>query len=548
MAVTDPADAATDLARPTAGGLGHAAPAGVPGSLGELRAAGYEPRSVKRELRDNTLRRLAELRERYPDDPAQAISAADGLFPGVVGYEDTVVPQLLQAVLSEHDTLLLGLRGQAKTRLLRSMVHLLDEWIPVIDHESVTIPDDPVRPTTTAGRRAQRQLSDDLPVRWLHRSERFHEKLATPDVTIADLIGEIDLIKHAEGRYLSDESTMHFGLVPRSNRGLFVMNELPDLSPRIQVGLFNVLEERDVQIRGYPIRLHLDVCLMFSANPEDYTNRGRIVTPLKDRIGSVVRTHYPRDLDEAVRITRGSAFVERRASGRERHETSATAEESPTPASAERRDVVAPPEVRVPDVMHQLVELTVAAARTSAHINQASGVSVRASIAAIECLVSAAELRAIRTGENDVVVRPSDASHIHAAFRGKIELLLADESSDGTGAVATEDRLVDALWGESIKDLVGEHVDVEDLEHIARGFAGGLRLEFGDDATADAVVRSLDAVDGLREAADDLASKLGLNAQDNGELACAGELLLEFLYVNNRLSKLVTRGGSAYKR
>src|SRR5205809_1530026 len=265
-----------------------------PATLGQLKETGYKPRSVKDELRANALRKLKSRGE---------------LVPGIVGYRDTVIPQIINGILSRHDMLFLGLRGQAKTRMLRMLPELLDEWIPVL--ADVEINDDPIAPTTKTGKRIVTEQGDDAKIEWVHRSDRYHEKLATPDVTIADLIGEIDLVKHAEGRYLSDESTMHFGLIPRSNRGIFAINELPDLAPRIQVGLFNVLEERDVQIRGYRMKLDLDVCLVFSANPEDYTNRGRIVTPLKDRIGSVVRTHYPESVDEGIQIAEQNAYVDR---------------------------------------------------------------------------------------------------------------------------------------------------------------------------------------------------------------------------------------------
>src|SRR5438270_1499564 len=265
-------------------------------TVGQPREAGYGPMSVKDELRKNLIRKL---------------KAGEELFPGILGYRDTVIPQIVNGILSKHDLLFLGLRGQAKTRILRMLPDLLDEWIPVLS--GVEINDDPIAPMTTAGKRILAEQGDDAKIEWVHRADRYHEKLATPDVTIADLIGEIDLVKHAEGRYLSDESTMHFGMIPRSNRGLFAINELPDLAPRIQVGLFNVLEERDVQIRGYPIRLNLDVCLVLRANPEDYTNRGRIVTPLKDRIGSVIRTHYPETLDEGIRVTEQNAWLDRNA-------------------------------------------------------------------------------------------------------------------------------------------------------------------------------------------------------------------------------------------
>src|SRR6478672_4519911 len=268
-----------------------------PATLGQLKETGYQPSSVKDELRRNLIRKL---------------KAGEDLFPGIVGYRETVVPQIVNGILSKHDLLFLGLRGQAKTRILRMLPDLLDEWIPVL--AGVEINDDPLDPTTKTGRR---------------------------------LIGEVDLVKHAEGRYLSDETTMHFGLIPRSNRGLFAINELPDLAPRIQVGLFNVLEERDVQIRGYPIRLNLDVCLVFSANPEDYTNRGRIVTPLKDRIGSVIRTHYPETMDEGIRIAEQNAWIDR-AGG--------------TSGSGVR--------VEVPRFISEIVEETVRLARSSPHVSQ----------------------------------------------------------------------------------------------------------------------------------------------------------------------------------
>lgn len=506
-----------------------AKPGAVPSTLGELVARGYRYRSVKQELRENALRRL---------------SRGERLFSGLVGYDDSVVPQIVQGILSGHDVLLLGLRGQAKTRILRAFGALLDEWIPVIDAPGVDLPDDPVHPTTGAGRRAVADTGDDTPIRWLHRAHRYHEKLATPDVTIADLIGEIDLIKHAEGRYLSDEATMHFGLVPRSNRGLFVINELPDLAPRIQVGLFNVLEERDVQIRGYPIRLELDLCLLFSANPEDYTNRGRIVTPLKDRIGSVVRTHYPADNDEAMRITRENAFVDR-AEGLGHAAPSTPGGASAAPRFEPAGEPPRAPEVVVPHVMHEIIEEMIRQARTSPHINQASGVSVRASIAALECVVSGAEMRGLRTGEARVLVRPCDTGHVAAALRGKVELMLSEESPDGA---STEDRLIQALLGEATRAVVGRHLRVEDVEHVAGAFGGGLRLALDDTTNAADAVASMEHVEGLLEVARALAPGVELDPSDAPSLACAGELVLEFLYVNNRLSKVTRRGGAAYGR
>src|SRR5438105_9120087 len=305
-----------------------------PATVGQLKETGYQPSSVKDELRRNVIRKL---------------KAGEELFPGVIGYRDSVIPQIVNGILSKHDLLFLGLRGQAKTRILRLLPQLLDEWMPIL--ADVEINDDPIGPITKTGRRIVAEQGNDAKIEWVHRDDRYHEKLATPDVTIADLIGEIDLVKHAEGRYLSDESTMHFGLIPRSNRGIFAINELPDLAPRIQVGLFNVLEERDLQIRGYPIRLNLDVCLVFSANPEDYTNRGRIVTPLKDRIGSVVRTHYPESLDDGITIAEQNAWLARTTSGSD-------------------SGVL----VDTPRFMQEIVEELVRLARSSPHVSQASGV------------------------------------------------------------------------------------------------------------------------------------------------------------------------------
>src|SRR5947207_10906384 len=332
-------------------------------TVGQLKETGYKPSSVKDELRRNVIRKLR---------------AGEELFPGIVGYRESVIPQIVNGILSKHDLLFLGLRGQAKTRILRLLPTLLDEWIPVL--AGVEINDDPILPMTKTGKRIIAEQGGDAQIEWVHRDDRYQEKLATPDVTIADLIGEIDLVKHAEGRYLSDESTMLYGLIPRSNRGLFAINELPDLAPRIQVGLFNVLEERDVQIRGYPIRLNLDVCIVFSANPEDYTNRGRIVTPLKDRIGSVIRTHYPETIDEGITVTQQNAWLERDAGVK----------------------------VEMPRFMAEVVEEVVRLARSSPHVSQASGVSVRTSIANAETVVSNAERRGIVTAEKRVVTRMCD--------------------------------------------------------------------------------------------------------------------------------------------
>lgn len=470
-------------------------------TVGDLRTSGYTPCSVKDELRRNLIARLR---------------SGDELFPGIIGYDQTVIPQVVNAILSRHDMLFLGLRGQAKTRMLRMLPGLLDEWIPVL--AGVQLNDDPVAPRTREGRRLLEQQGDRAPVRWVHRSSRYLEKLATPDVTIADLIGEIDLVRHAEGKYLSDESTMHFGLVPRSNRGIFAINELPDLSPRIQVGLFNVLEERDVQIRGFPLRLDLDVCLVFSANPEDYTNRGRIVTPLKDRIGSVIRTHYPATVEDGLRIARENAWTDRLAG----------------PSGSGVR-------VEVPGFLARIIEEVVRQARSSPHVSQSSGVSVRTSIANVESVVSNAERRGIRTAERKVVARISDLHAIIASSRGKIELTLAEDD-------ATEEKLIRSLLGEAVKTVFNGVARVEQLESVVEQFKNNLTFPCGDEIPAEEFVANMKAVKGLTAAAQMVAGALEVDASEPGMLASVGELVLEGLYVNDRLSKFTSKGQPYFRR
>lgn len=474
-----------------------------PSTLGALRRSDYRYRPIKEELRENLLTRLRS------DQP---------LFRGLVGYDTTVIPQLVNGILARHDLLLLGLRGQAKTRILRALPELLDDWIPVV--AELDIPDDPLCPQLHATRRRIERDGDDTPIRWIHRDERYHEKLATPDVTIADLIGEVDLVKHAEGRYLADEGTMHFGLIPRSNRGIFAINELPDLAPRIQVGLFNVLEERDVQIRGFPVRLNLDVLLVFSANPEDYTNRGRIVTPLKDRIGTVVRTHYPHNTTEAMRITRENADLARPGG----------------------------PPVVMPRWVHEIVEEMVRLARTSPHINQQSGVSVRTSITALEVVVASAERRAVRCGESAIVPRVSDLEAVRAACRGKIELMLAEDET-------AEDRLIDALVGEALKNIAANYLEIDQTERIVNAFLGGkTRIEVGDDVPAAEVLATARKLPGLVETAERIVREVcGDNVKDDDAmsellLASGVEFVLEALHVNDKLSKYSFRERTFYKQ
>jgi magnesium chelatase subunit I len=476
-----------------------------PATVGQLKQTNYRPRSVKDELRSNLIKKLKDNEE---------------LFPGIVGYRDTVIPQIINAILSKHDILFLGLRGQAKTRILRMLPDLLDEWMPILS--GVEINDDPLRPMTRTGQRILAEQGDDAKIEWVHRNDRYQEKLATPDVTIADLIGEVDLVKHAEGRYLSDENTMHYGLIPRSNRGLFAINELPDLAPRIQVGLFNVLEERDIQIRGYPIRLNLDVCLVFSANPEDYTNRGRIVTPLKDRIGSVIRTHYPESVQEGITIAQANAYTARD-----------NAKEDPSASGVK---------VEVPDFMQEIVEEVVRHARSSPHVSQASGVSVRTSIANLETVISNAERRAITRNESRVVPRISDLNLLVASCRGKIEMTLAAEEE------GAEDKLVQSLIGEAVKKTFDRCADVDGYEHIVEQFKGNLTFPAGDDLAADEFVNNMRAIKGLEKSAAALAKEMELDAGDPQMLASVGEFLLEGLYVNNRLSKYSKQGKTFFRR
>jgi len=465
-------------------------------TVGALKASGYQSCCVKDELRRNV---IAHLRR------------GEELFPGILGYRETVIPQIIHGILSRHDLLFLGLRGQAKTRILRLLPELLDEWMPSLADSEVL--DDPLAPGLATGRRIIQEKGDAAPVEWVHRSARYHEKLATPDVTIADLIGEIDLVKHAQGRYLSDQSTMHYGLIPRTNRGIFAINELPDLAPKIQVGLFNVLEERDIQIRGYPIRLNLDLCMVFSANPEDYTNRGRIVTPLKDRIGSVIRTHYPQTIEEGIAITTQNAWLERDSG-------------------------IA---VQVPRFMHEILEEFVRLARRSPHINQSSGVSVRCSIANAENLVSSAERRAIMHGEKNIVTQIDDLAFINASCRGKIELMLAEGDS-------AEDQLIASLTGEAVKNVFARYGDVNEFDALAMEFKGGLTLQVGDEVPTATLLENYAHVKGLKSQAAKLAAGLGLNPADPAALVSAGEFLLEALYVNNRLSKASVKGKTFFRK
>lgn len=464
-----------------------------PGTWAELKQAGYRSVPVKQEMRRNLIRKL---------------KAGETLFPGVLGYEQTVIPQIINGLLAQHDMLFLGLRGQAKTRMLRMLVDFLDDAIPIIAGSEIQ--DDPAAPISHYGRDIIQSQGDATPIEWIGRSERYHEKLATPDVTIADLIGEVDLIKHAEGRHLSDEDVMHFGLIPRSNRGIFCMNELPDLSPKIQVGLFNVLEERDIQIRGFTIRMPLDVCLVFSANPEDYTNRGRIVTPLKDRIGSVVRTHYPMTRDLGIKIVEEQAWID--------------------------RDEV---QVHIPRFMKEIVEEISRLARTSPHVNQASGVSVRMSIANMEVLVSNAERRALKQGQSKTLARPSDLLWLAASSRGKVELGLSEDTGD-------EDLLLQRLIEEAVKNVFDQTLSPKRFSALVEHFQMGNKLQIDADASAPDLLKSVEKIRGIRDLLKTVAAELepDLAATELSEDLQVGvlELILHSLYAHNRLNRRFIEG------
>jgi magnesium chelatase subunit I len=393
-------------------------------------------------------------------------------------------------------------------------VSLLDDATPIIQGSEVN--DHPYAPLSHDGKARVDALGDATPIAWIGRAERYHEKLATPDVTIADLIGEVDMIKHAEGRYLSSEMTMHFGLIPRTNRGIFCINELPDLAPKIQVGLFNVLEERDIQIRGYPVRLALDLCLVFSANPEDYTNRGRIVTPLKDRIGSVIRTHYPLTREVGIAINEANAWLAR---------DGAT--------------------LVVPGYVKEVIEETARLARTSSHVNQLSGVSVRMSIANLENVVSNAERRALLNGETAVVPRVSDLLHVVPSSRGKLELTLSED--DGQ-----EDTVISRIVAEAVKNVFGQYFDPRDFRAAIDYFEAGHGVEIGDTLSVKDVLKRTEKVPQLRQKAADFVLKHQVEARDpetrDAALAAAIEFILEGLHVNNKLNKNVKQGTMAYKR
>jgi magnesium chelatase subunit I len=460
-----------------------------PGTLGDLRAAGWRDRSVKDEIRENFVARVRE---------------GGALFQGIVGYDETVIPGLERAILAGHDIIFLGERGQAKTRLIRSLVSLLDDEIPVV--AGCEVNDSPFRPICAHCRTLIAEQGDSTPIVWLARDRRYAEKLATPDTSVADLIGDVDPIRVAEGRYLSDELTIHYGLVPRTHRGIFSVNELPDLPERIQVALLNILEERDVQIRGYNVRLPLDLLLVASANPEDYTNRGRIISPLKDRFGSEVRTHYPLETGEEIEIMRQEA----------RPSVSGIA-------------VVVPPFISeaIAEFTHHL--------RRSPHINQRSGVSVRFSIGGLESVIASAVRRAVRTGESEAVPRVGDLPGVIRSSMGRVEFESFEEGR--------EEEILEQLARKAILDVFRRRLGGFDFSKLLARFEEGMEVDTGDLVAAPELLKQVGDVPG----ASGLLKRLGVDAESPQLVASALEFALEGLHLSRRLNKQRTATGARYE-
>jgi magnesium chelatase subunit I len=461
-------------------------------TIGELRASGWRSRSVKDEMRANLLDRIRR---------------GEPLLPGILGYDQTVLPQIENAVLAGQDVILLGERGQAKSRIARALIGLLDEWIPAV--AGAELHDDPYHPVSPYALAAVAEHGDDTPIAWIGREDRYAEKLATPDISIADLIGEVDPVKVAEGRYLSDELTIHYGLLPRTHRGIFAINELPDLAERIQVGLLNVMEERDVQIRGYRIRLELDLFVIASANPEDYTSRGRIITPLKDRFGAQIRTHYPEDAATEIAIIDQEAMP------------------------SDETDGVP---VHVPGFMKEIVAELSQLARRSSEVSQRSGVSVRVSIANAETLSAAALKRAVRLGEATAAPRISDLPAIVASTAGKIELeTLGDEER--------EDRIVEKLVARATVNVFNRHFALSEMTPLIERFEAGAAAEVGEYVPSSTHEALVEEIAELRKAIGRL--EVG---ESPASVASGVEFVLEGLHLNRRLNKDRRAGGVRYAR
>jgi magnesium chelatase subunit I len=460
-----------------------------PRTFGELKKSGWQPVSVKQEMRRNLIKRI---RDGKP------------MFDGIFGYEESVIPQLENAILSGQDIIFLGERGQAKSRMIRSLTALLDEAIPIIAGSELN--ESPFAPITNASSQRVEQEGDNLAIEWIGRDRRYGEKLATPDITIPDLIGEVDPIKVAEGRYLSDELTIHYGLIPRTNRGIFCINELPDLAERIQVGLLNIMEERDVQIRGYRIRMPLDVMVVASANPEDYTNRGRIITPLKDRYGAQIRTHYPRQVEHEIGIM--------------------LQESSPFDDTDYK--------VTVPQYMKEIVAEITRLARRSPDVNQRSGVSVRASIADYESLLANAMRRSIRLGESDVVPRISDLPYVIPTITGKVEFETVEDGK--------EEQIIEKLIQGAVVAVFNRYFNVVDLEDVVTKFKAGTNADVGDNMASKKYVDLVNKIDGLGPAIAKLEP-----GENPAMLASAVEFVFEGLHLNKRLNKDRVAGRVQYR-
>ena len=453
-------------------------------TLGELRESGHESRPLRQEIRDNLVRLLA---------------AGEDPWPGLHGFGSTVIPQLERALLAGHDVVLLGERGQGKTRLLRSLVGLLDEWSPVIDGSELG--EHPYEPITSESQRRAARDGDSLPVAWRHRSERYAEKLATPDTSVGDLIGDVDPMRVAEGRRLGDPETIHFGLIPRSHRGIVAINELPDLAERIQVAMLNVMEERDIQIRGYVLRLPLDVLVVASANPEDYTNRGRIITPLKDRFGAEIRTHYPVELVDEVAVIRQEAHLV----------------------------------ATVPDVLIEILARFTRGLRESSAVDQRSGVSARFSIAGAETVAAAALHRATTRGESEAVARVVDLESAVDVLGGKVEFEAGEEGR--------EREVLQYLLRTATAETVREHFRGIDLAPLVAAMEAGVLVVTGDSVTAEEFVGELPDL-GDSDLYEQVCDRLG--ATTTGERASALELALEGLYLARKISKESDGGRTVY--
>ncbi len=459
-------------------------------TIGQLRASGYKVVPIREEMRRNLIQKIRD---------------GESPFPNIHGYEDTVLPQIENAILAGQDMIFLGERGQAKTRISRSLINLLDEVTPIIAGSEIN--DDPFNPISKMALDLVAEHGDDTPIVWLPRERRYGEKLATPDTTISDLIGEVDPIKVAEGRYLSDELTLHYGLIPRTNRGIFCLNELPDLSERIQVGLLNIMEERDIQVRGYKIQLPLDIYVVASANPEDYTNRGRIITPLKDRYGSQIRTHYPKTIEQEIEII---------------------------DQESARFDVEGY-NVTVPRFMKEIIAEVTHLARRSSDINQRSGVSVRLSIANYENLAASALKRAIKLNEKEATPRVSDLPALVASTMGKIEL---ESAGDGR-----EDKVVDKLIQHAVVNTFAKYFNVGDFQDVIGTFENGRKME------ASPLTPSMDYVMAASQSASMKTALEHLGAEGNPAIVASGvEFVLEGLHLNRKLNKDRSAASTRYRR